>query len=126
MKNLKLLSVILVALCFFATTNMNAQKWGNSGKFEEIHIFPCPCSGELLQGTLVFQMKENGKMNLLTIKGRLVGVETGSSYNFHRVDVINNETGQASLRVRTVRRGDGLVTNFTIYYQDGEIKSECF
>lgn len=126
MKTFKLLIASLVVFIFCFTTNVNAQeKWGNSGKYEAYYVFPCPCAGENLMGTLVFQTTGKNKMNTFTIKGHLVGETSGDSYIFNRVDNINSETGQASLRVRTVRKGDGLVTNFTIFYQDGEVWSRC-
>lgn len=126
MKYFSTFIAMLVFAVFLMPTDMNAQeKWGNSGKFEETHVFICPCAGEYLMGTLVFQVNSKGKMTLVTIKGQLIGVDSGERYVFNRVDHENSETGQSSLRVRTVRKSDGLVTNFTIYFQDGEIKAEC-
>ncbi|MCX2719728.1 hypothetical protein [Lentiprolixibacter aurantiacus] len=132
MKTLKILLAGFVVSCFCLTTNVYSQeKWGNSGKWEETHRFICPCSGEYLEGTLVFQMNAKGKVGLVTIKGHLIGVDeygtpSGDRYIFNRVDHWNAETAQESIRVRTVRKKDGLVTNFTIFYQDGEVSSRCF
>ena len=126
MKNLKLFIAGIVVSCFCLTTNVNAQgNWGNSGKYEMDYVFECPCAGEFLIGTLIFQTTGKNKMQTFKIKGHLVGVTSGDEYVFNRVDNINNETGQASLRVRTVRKKDGLVTNFTIFYQDGYVWSRC-
>lgn len=126
MKIFKLLIASLVVFSFLFTTNVNAQdnKWGNSGKWVEEHVFDCPCAGENLMGTLVFQMVGE-KMVTFKIKGHLVGETTGDEYVFTRVDHINTQTGQSSLRVRTIRKGDGVVTLFTIFYQDGRVWARC-
>jgi len=132
MKTVKLLLAGIVVSCFFLTTNMNAQeKWGNSGKWETTEMFICPCAGEYLQGTIVWQMNDKGKVGLMTIKGHLIGVDeagnpSGNRYIFNRVDHWNDATEQSGVRVRTVRKSDGLVTNFTVFYQDGQVWARCF
>lgn len=127
MKSFRTIIALFVFAAFFMSTDMNAQeKWGKSGKFEETYIFDCPCAGEFLQGNLVFQINSKGKMSLLTIKGHLTGVVTGEQYVFNRVDHENYDTGQSSLRVRTKRKSDGIVTHFTIFFQDGQVQARCY
>lgn len=127
MKSFRTIIALLVFTAFFMSTDMNAQeKWGNSGKYEMNVIFECPCAGEWLQGNMVFQVKSNGKMYLETFKGHLTGVETGEKYVFSRIDHVNTETGQSSLRVRTKRKSDGIVTHFTIFFQDGQVQARCY
>ncbi len=130
MKTFKLLIASLVVFGFLFTTNVNAQeKWGKSGKYEiyfdgcsDPEPFFCPCAGEYLQGNVIFQMNKKGSHQ--TIKGHLVGVDencipSGNVYNFSRVDHINTNNGLETWKIKTVRRGDGLVTNTTVYFQDG-------
>ncbi|NOR74165.1 MAG: hypothetical protein GQ525_03295 [Draconibacterium sp.] len=138
MKTLKFIFASLFVLSFFfISTDLNAQeKWGKSGKFEVPYTFICPCAGEFLQGIIVFQVNDNGKVANVTLKGRkLIGIEiggfdengdptpsgvpSGNRYMFTRVDHINSNTGSEVWTIRTVRLGDGIVTRNKVYFQDG-------
>lgn len=139
MKTLKLFIASLIVFGFFTSIDLNAQeKWGKSGKWQEDLTFICPCAGEFLQGTIIFQVNENGKVTHVTIKGyKLIGITigdvddegnpipsgipSGNVYIFSRVDHLNSDTGLEVWRIRTKRIGDGIVTNTDVYVKDGVI-----
>lgn len=140
MKTFKILIAGLYVLTFlFVSGDINAQeKWGKSGKFEAAYTFICPCAGEFLQGTLVFQTNNKGKVTHMTIKGRMLegitiggfddqgypvpsGTPSGNRYMFTRADHVNSDTGTEVWIIRTVRLKDGIVTRNKVYLQDGVI-----
>lgn len=129
MKKFKVLLASLIVLCFFAT-NLEAQSLkslSKSIKWEQEMCFPCPCAndgqGELLCGTIMFHVVDNGNViHWNIIGGKLEGLDSGLKYTFSRTSTYKPETGELVLNVRTKGK-NGLVTFWQIIGEasfDGE------
>lgn len=136
MKTLKFFAAVAMVLLFSA--NVFAQKEKISERFkwgtqEESFCFWCPCAGnvdedgnpmgEYLCGVVTFHVVINKNIEHWNIKGgKLIGSETGLTYNFVRTDNVKLETGELVLNVRTIGE-NGLTTYWQIV---GTLENETF